>query len=566
MRKTAIISAILLAFAVSAVQAKVPKWYKKSRNAICQIIAYNEKGDETGRTTGFFTSADGCGITGYDILASASTAVAVDANGNSYNILYVIGANRIYDVARFKINAAKPLPYLTIAENGSQEQETLYLVQYSTDRNYTPQAGTIAKCSGMTDNYTYYTLSCGDVCRNASGAPLMDMNGNVAGILQNQIETDTCNYAVDSRYALSLAITTALTLNNDDYRGMTFPKALPDNEDQALVYLYINQSSDSKTYEALLERFISQYPESPDGYMRKAIYLTGSGDSLKFEEGRKALDKSYALSDDKAGSSYEYARLIYASLTEAGMKTHEGWDLEEALNKINDAINISREPLYIQLRGNILYAMQKYPDALSDYQELCRTSLASPDAYYYSSVTKQKMEMDADEIIATLDSAVNFYGRPYTSKVAPFILERATIKEGLQRYREAVLDLNEYEQILSSANLTAEFYYFREQIEVKAKMYEQALKDIDRAVYLSPQDFGLYLEYASLLMRVGMSDQAKPLLEKLTEQVPDNNDCHRLLGICLMNNDENEQARIHFQKAVELGDEQAAKLLERLNK
>ena len=566
MRRTAIVSAILLAVTVSAAQAKAPKWYKKSRNAVCQVIAYDDKGNETGRATGFFTSPDGCGITGYDILSSATKAVAIDVNGNSFDIRYVIGANRIYDVARFKITGtSKPVQYLATTESPSQTGEVLYLVQYSTDKGYAPQEYPVSKCSDMTGGYTYYNLSGAEICRDVAGAPLLDINGNVIGILQNAIGSDTCNYAVDSRYASSLAITSALTLNNDDYRGMTFPKALPDNEEQALVYLYINQGGDSGTYVNLLDRFIEQYPESQDGYLRKGAYLTGSGDPAKFEEGRKALDKSLTLAGSKDNALYEYARLIYTTLTASADAERDGWNLDAALSKIDEAISISREPSYLQLRGNILFSMEKYPEALACYQELNRTNIASPDTYYYTSVIKGKLGMDNDEIIATLDSAVNFYGRPYTSKIAPFILERATIKEGLQRYRDAVLDLNEYEQTLGSASLSAEFYYFREQIEINAKMYEQALKDIERAVYLEPADLGLNLEQASLMLRVGMTEQALPLIRELTEKNPDNQDCQRLLGICLMNTGNNVQAKTHLQKAAELGDGQAAKLLERLN-
>lgn len=564
MHKTTVITIILLAVTASATQAKAPKWFKKSRNAVCQIVAYDEKGNETGRATGFFTSADGYGITGYDIFSNASKAVAIDINGISRNIKYVTGANRIYDVARFKTDTYKPVQYLTATENPSQTGEALYIIQYSTDKSYLPQEYSISKCSEMTGGYTYYDLSGADICRNAAGAPVFDTNGNVIGILQNAVDGDTCNYAVDSRFAYSLAISSALALNEDDYRGMTFPKALPDNEEQALVYLYINQGGDSATYSGLLDRFIEQYPESSDGYLRKGTYLISSGDSLRFEEGRNTLDKSVTLSKDRDNALYEYSRLIYSTLTTSASTERDGWNLEAALNKIEEAISIERIPSYLQLQGNILFSMERFPEALADYQEINRTNMASPETYYYTSVIKGKMGIDADEIIATLDSAVNFYGKPYTSKVAPFILERATTKEGLQRYREAVLDLNEYEQTLGSASLSAEFYYFREQMEIKAKMYEQAMKDIERAVYLAPDDLGLSLEQVSLMLRVGLAEQALPLITELTDLNPDNTDCQRLLGICLMNTDNEAQAKVHFQKAADLGDEQAEKLLERL--
>ena len=564
MRRHLILTSVLL-FAAMAAGAKTPKWVKSNRNAVCQIIAYNAEGKETGRTTGFLIDKDGTGITGYELFSEAASAVCIDPKGVTRNILYITGANRIYDVVKFKVIPDRQMVTLRMAETSAVQGEQLYMLPYSQEKSIQPATFTVGKTSGMADGYTYYTLS-GDMQAGADGCPLLNADGFVVGIMQHSIDTDTCNYAADSRYAGSLAISSALTMNDDNYRSLAFPKALPDTEEQALVYLYMNQAGDSITYSKLIDRFIAQYPDSPDGYMKKGSFLIYGTDTTKYDEGIANLDKAVAISEKKDATLYEYAMLIYTTLTSAPKTRINGWTLDTALDKISQAVQISREPAYLQLQGNILYSLEKFPEALSCYQELNKSSIASPETYYYTSVIKGRMELEPDDIIATLDSAVNFYGRPYTSKVAPFILERATTKENLERYRDAVLDLNEYEQIIGLAGLSAEFYYYREQIEIKGRMYEQALKDIDRAVYLSPEDLGLILEKASLLLRVGMVEDATPIMKELVGNNPDNTDCLRLYGICLMRSGKNSEARPLFQKAAELGDDLAEQLLKQMDK
>lgn len=555
------LSIAILILCSSFTSAKGPKWTKKSRSAICQVIAYDEKGNETGRATGFFTDSEGNGVTEYDLFSNAVKAVAIDSRNQSHDIHFVIGANRIYNIARFNITPDKYVTSLPLSDIPAVNGDKLYVMPYSEGNSSQPLPYTVAMSSGMADNFTYYTLD-GILLKDIAGSPLLNEEGQVVAIVQNAVETDTCNYAADIRFATSLAISSAFTLNDDNYRGMRFPKSLPDNEEQALVYLYMNQGGDQSKYRELLDQFIGQYPGCCDGYLRKGSFLVSSRDSTLYREGVSCLDKAVSIADNKDYPLYEYAHIIYCNVTSPSLTKMFGWTLESALEKIDEAISIEDTPSYQELKGNILFSSKRYAEALACFDKLDGTSMATPETYYYKSVIKGKMEVDDDEIIATLDSAVNFYGRPYTTTVAPFILERATIKEGLQRYREAVIDLNEYEQIIGTTGLTAEFFYFREQVEVKAKMYEQALNDILRAAEMEPSDFGFSLECASLLIRVGKNDDAKNILEKLIAVNQDDTDCLRLLGICLMQSGEKEKAKTYLEKAKSLGDEMAARLLE----
>lgn len=564
MMRRFIIVLALAAVIPAAVSAKGPKWVKNARMAVCQIVAFDEEGNEKGRSIGFFTDSDGNGITTYDIFSTASKAVAIDANQVRHDIICVTGANRIYDLARFKTVPDKTMKCLNVSSQAASGDTPLYIMRYSSEKSSTADECTAASISPMSGEFSYYALS-GKMFGDIAGAPLLNADGMVVGVLQSSNETDTCHYAADSRFAASLSISSALTLNEDDYRRMKFEKALPETEEQALVYLYLNQGGDKATYANLVDKFLKQYPDSYEGYLKKGRYLILSGDSTMYGEGVSYLDKAVSLAGGKGAVYYEYADLIYSVLTSQPAPFPDGWTLDSALDYADKAIAADEAPSYTQLKGNILFAKHEYDEALLCYQAVNKSSIASPETYYYTSVIKSKLEADPDEIIATLDSCINFYGKPYTSQIAPFILERATTKEGFKRYREAVIDLNEYEQVIGSAQLSAEFYYFREQIEVKAKMYEQAIRDIGTAVSMLPSDLGLALEQVSLMLRTGLYEQAMPIISKLVESNPDNADCQRLAGICHMQTGDNTKARTHFLKAKELGDELAVQLLDSLD-
>ena len=125
--------------------------------------------------------------------------------------------------------------------------------------------------------------------------------------------------------------------------------------------------------------------------------------------------------------------------------------------------------------------------------------------------------------------------------------------------RSAVADLNLYEAAVG-ASATDQFFYVREQIETSTRMYQQALDDIDKAIEINPSPVYL-LEKATLNIRVNRMDEALPILEELIASYPEDPDCNRMLGYCLAVKGDAARARAYLEKAISLGDENAANLL-----
>ena len=99
--------------------------------------------------------------------------------------------------------------------------------------------------------------------------------------------------------------------------------------------------------------------------------------------------------------------------------------------------------------------------------------------------------------------------------------------------------------------------------EVKGKLYQQALADMGRAIRLNPNEPTYFAEMAQQLLRVGQVDEAVQFAERSTEIAPDYPEGWLLLGLSLVRKNQKQDAINAFQKAKELGSEQADTLMEK---
>lgn len=542
------------------VNAKAPKLSKNAKGGICTIITYDDKGQQIGEGKGFFIDANGTGVTEYHLLRNASRAETIDPSGKVREIKYITGANGLYEIVKFTVTPDKNLKYQTLSSYEAFRDDEVYIIPYSSGKKSRTVNTRILNVINIGEDRFYYTLqSVSD--SNLVSLPVFDKDGLVIGIIQRGNEAkDTCLYVLDARYATDIEIG-VLSLNEIIYKNIKMKKALPAKEDQALSYIYMKQNLPEGEYTELLNDFISQFPNSADGYFNRGSYALLYQDSVTYTQAISDINKAIEISEEKDLLHYDYANLIYGSITQ---KKHIGldfWTLEKALKEINEALSIKNMPIYLQLKGKILFALKKYQESYDTYCLLNRTNLASAETYMFTYAIKRELGGDLSECIALIDTAINFNGRPYSQKIAPYILTRASVKEEMDRYREALSDYIEYENILGSYNMNSEFYFYREQIAIKAKMYESALKDIEKARSLAPQDSSLTLEHASLYMRLSMNDEAFPLLTQLVSTYPDNSDCRRLLGICYMRKEDKENACIQLNVAKQLGDTMAGELI-----
>lgn len=551
MRKTVMICCLLLSVAGCLAQ---PGWVKNASKSVFTLKTFSADGSLIASSNGFFTGANGEAVSNFTPFKGASRAVIIDFQGKELPVVSIIGANDMYDVVKFRVKG-KTQP-IGISTTTASEGSNVWLLPYREVKNV--MMGVVRKAEKFHNNYDYYTVAM-TMPENTVSCPLLNDAGNVIGLMQQPASLkDTLSYAVGASFADSLKLS-GFTMNDATLKLTSIKKELPDNITEATLALYLaNSQADSLTYVMMINDFIEKFPNSPDGYSYRAQMLSNNGD---FAAAQKDMEQALKLAEKKEEAHFSYARLIYNKEIYQSAQPYPNWSLDKALSEIREAIGIASQPTYRQLEAAILFAQQNYEEAYNIYHELADSELRSAEIFYAAARCKE-MQKDTTAMLALMDSTMNTFSKPYLKEAAPYLWARAQARLNAGKYRDAINDMNDYEDLMK-ATIDDNFYYVRHQAEIKGRLYQQALNDINRAMQMNPQEILYYAEKASLEVRVGMYDQAIATAQECIQIDPNNSDGYLFLGLAQCLKGQKAEGIANLQKARELGDEQAEGLIEK---
>lgn len=556
-------------FWIHGSMAQTPKWVEKAKRAVFSVVTYDKNDKILNTGNGFFVSEDGLALSDYSLFKGAERAVIITADGKQMPVSLILGADDMYDVVKFRVAiVGKKVPSLLVAGTAPTVGSSAWMLPYSTQKSIACVSGKVKKVDDIAGDYHYYTLDMPMKDKMVS-CPVMNEAGEVFGIAQKSFGMDTATtcYASGASFAMSQHIS-ALSLGDAALKNIGIRKGLPDTEDQALVYLYMaSSSSSSEDYERLLGDFIAKFPDNADGYLRRANFyvVKAKEDASFFDKAAQDMEAAQKVAKKKDDVLYNIAKLIYAYQLEKPEKTYNDWTFETALNQIRQAMELNPLPVYVQLEGDILFAMQDYAGALAAYEQVNRSNLVSPATFFSAAKTKELMKAESGEILALMDSCVARCPQPVTASYAPYLLERATMRVNAGQARQAMLDYDGYFKAVNG-QVNDLFYYYREQAALKARQYQRALDDIAKAVELNPNDLTYQAEQAAVNLRVGRYDTAMKLLQAIIQTNPKYAEAYRLLGLCHIQLKQKEEACKNFNKAKELGDPNVDALIEKYGK
>ena len=562
MKKTIWIMTCCLVAQLASAQA--PKWAEKAKKAVFSVVTYDKENKIKGTGNGFYIDAQGTALSDYTLFENAARAVVINADGKQQDVSRILGANSMYDIVKFNTPIDKKQTTLTLASQPAKVGETVYLLPYSTQKATTLQTGKVTSVDSIGNNSFYYTLEMKTGEKTVS-CPIMNANGEVLGLIQKNASDESMeSYAIGASYGATLAIS-ALSMNDGALNKIGIKKALPDTEEQALVFLYMSsEQMDKETYLSVLNDFLSQYPHSMEGYIRRANYYMSMKDTSKYPLADEDLKKAIEVSSSKEDAMFQVAKAMYSYLiSQEGKEGYEEWSYDKTLELIRDAIQKNNQPLYVQLEGDILFAQGKYGEAFNCYDKVNQSSLASAATFYSASKAKQLTEgSDINEVLALMDSAIVKLSKPYFGEAAPYFYERADLRAQAGKYREAVMDYNTFYDAVSG-DVTAYFYFQREQAEMQCRMYQQALNEINKAVEMAPEEVDYWVEKGSVHLRVNQLDEAIAAFNKALSMNDQYAAAYRMLGYCQAMQKKNKEACANFAKAKELGDEVVDQLIEK---
>ncbi len=536
-----------------------PGWVSKAAKSVFTLKTFGADGSLIGSTNGFFVSEQGDAVSSFTPFSGAVRAVVIDASGKEMPVDYMLGANEMYDVAKFRVSGKKIQP-LTIASVNATTGQEVWMLPYSVKKPE-PLSGQLDKAETFQESYAYYTVKM-QMPENTVGCPLFNADGEVIGLMQQPARLgDALSYAISARFVSEMKIG-GLSLNDAALRKTKIKVGLPDKQDEAALMMFMAGSTlDSISYLNIINDFIAKFPNAEDGYINRA-QLAFNGNN--FEAAARDMEQAIKISDPKDNAHYSYGRMIYQKELFKNNIPFSAWSLDKAAEEAIAAYDASPMPAYRRLLGQIYFTQKKFDEALSIYHELENTEMKGAEIYY-EIARCYEMKGDTAAMLAQLDSAVNTFSKPYLKEAAPFIWARAMARVNTDKHRLAVQDMNEYEKLIATG-LNANFYYIREQSEVASRQYQQALNDITKATQLAPDDPAYFAEKSSLETRVGMYDEAIISARECIRLAPNDSDGYLLLGVALCQKGNKKDGLPQLQKAKELGNEQADALIAKYSK
>ena len=552
-----------LLFSIATAQ---PKFLSKVQKGIFSINTYDKQGNLLRQGTGFYVGANGEAMASYSIFKNAYKATVIDHNGNQSEVDYVLGADDTYSVVRFHVNT-KGNAVLSAVTTPQPIGTQLYAVGYANKGTALHDNASVADTAMIQGKYLYYGLAK-SLDSKLIGSPVFNESGNVVGILHPTIGDKS--FVLDIRFRELLKMEAIPSRSASVALGNIFiPKGLPDTQEEALVYLYFKaKSASNEEYMDMINRFVASYPQNAEGYLRRSTPLI---DLMRFDEANSDLHKYLSLVEDKAAGNFNTASIIYDKLRLQPEPAYDKWTWDVALQYADKAISLNdtkpsdneqknNDYKYKLLKAQLLDGKQDFNASLAIYEALHQERSNIPSLYYAISVAREGRGDSLSAVIEPLDSAIAMLGTPTPYEAADYIIRRGQLYANAAKYREAVQDYNQYCYLLNN-KVSAVFYYERSQIEVNARMFQQALDDINKAIDMSPQTPLYHVEKAAIAIRVNLLDDCIQACQNAIRLNPNIIDAYRILGYAQLQKGDKETAKDNLQKAADMGDEGAKQLM-----
>ena len=552
MKLRTLILTIALVLGISTNISAQPGAVKKAADAAFTLTTFKADGSILATSNGVCISTDGIAISPWKPFIGADKAVIIDAKGQKHEVECLLGANEIYDIVKFQVNGktiAAPLA-TTVSAN-----DEVWITPMPKSGN--AEKADVVNVEKFMDKYNYAILKS-TATDKLNGAPVFNTKGQVIGLFNISGDSQS---STDVNYANDFTVN-GLSQNDITLRQSGICIGLPNKIEEAVVALMLSSEKPSNIHEAVVNDFIAKFPQSNDGYYALANIQIAKGEIANAD---KTMQTAVGKVTAKDEAHYNYARLVYrgALAHDLEEKTKSvGWTLDKALDEIQKAQSTKANDAYRHLQAQIIFAKGDYAKAYTEFEALTKTKFNNPELYLEMAQSRQHLGATDQEILDLLNKSIELCDTPYVSTSAPYFYTRGQQLEKMGEYRKAVQDYYTYEYF-NQGHLGAAFYYMREQCEVKARMWQQALQDILIASRLDPKEALYPTEAGSLLLRLNKIDAAISAAQQAIQLDASLPDAYLILGIAQCESKQKEEGLKNIQKAKELGNTQTDTFLQK---
>ena len=552
MKLRTLILTIALVLGISTNISAQPGAVKKAADAAFTLTTFKADGSILATSNGVCISTDGIAISPWKPFIGADKAVIIDAKGQKHEVECLLGANEIYDIVKFQVNGKTIAAPLTTTVSANDE---VWITPMPKSGN--AEKADVVNVEKFMDKYNYAILKS-TATDKLNGTPVFNTKGQVVGLFNISGDSQS---STDVNYANDFTVN-GLSQNDITLRQSGICIGLPNKIEEAVVALMLSSEKPSNIHEAVVNDFIAKFPQSNDGYYALANIQIAKGEIANAD---KTMQTAVGKVTAKDEAHYNYARLIYRGTLaqDSEEKTKSvGWTLDKALDEIQKAQSTKANDAYRHLQAQIIFAKGDYAKAYTEFEALTKTKFNNPELYLEMAQSRQHLGATDQEILDLLNKSIELCDTPYVSTSAPYFYTRGQQLEKMGEFRKAVQDYYTYEYF-NQGRLGAAFYYMREQCEVKARMWQQALQDILIASRLDPKEALYPTEAGSLLLRLNKIDAAISAAQQAIQLDASLPDAYLILGIAQCESKQKEEGLKNIQKAKELGNTQADTFLQK---
>ena len=536
-----------------------------AQQAVVRVVTFNEKGDTLHTTFGYFASPTAEVVAPYAAFRGATRAVVTDVKGRQAEVQRIVAASDNYDMVR--VTTAMPtkkLPFLTrsnvVGTVGTMWQQTFF-----SNEKQAQLLNTTVLAVDANNTLPYYTLNAPNEVQYV-GCPIVD-NGQVVAIAQRNILDKAQGIcAISAAVADSFKVNAASALNSD-FNAIRMPKQLPttsENDAYSYFFMMLRTQRDSLQVQPLIKDFTATYPKNGAAMLDIASYYARQ---RKYAEADAWLQRRLTLGGEGLDVVYDtQSQLIYEKAL-ADSANYPSWNFDAALKASEKSYAVQPKPAAMLQQGVILYSMKRDAEALEKFKTYNATAAASPQSHYFAAQVLIRMQAQDSIIVAELDSALARAEKPYKGGDVAAVLElRAYYYDKLGNARAAVLDYNDYEQIVGSQRLSAQFFAIRAALAEKARIYQVALDDYSTAISRASsreerEDFRI--NRALLCLRVQLWEDAISTAQQVIAENPQVADAYKIIGVAYGEQKNRARALEYLTKAQQMGDQNATTLLQK---
>ena len=167
-----------------ALPSEFKKIAEKSESAIVELAVFDAKGQLLRSGNGFYVARDGLLATSLDLVADGAYGVAKSADGKIRNVVGVIDFSKTSGLAILRAETKTGVPFLPLQKNSESIAVNAWgvVVGNTLAHKEQPMAGGMITSLGADPKRDSFKIG-GAIPSDAAGAPVVDANGDVVGIV-----------------------------------------------------------------------------------------------------------------------------------------------------------------------------------------------------------------------------------------------------------------------------------------------------------------------------------------------------------------------------------------------